>query len=56
MTIRAVLMVLLGWPLMLAVAVLLVAASVLLSLVFGVADRFIAAFGWPVRVPGDLFA
>jgi hypothetical protein len=53
-TIGTVLMVLIGWPAMLAVVLLVVAASVVLSLVFGTADRFIAAFGWPARVPGGM--
>jgi hypothetical protein len=53
-TIGTVLMVLLGWPAMLAVVLLVVAASVALGLVFGTADRIIAAFGWPARVPGGM--
>lgn len=54
MTVRAVFMMLIGWPLGIAVAVLFVAACVVIGTVLDLADRAVALFRWPDRVPGGL--
>jgi hypothetical protein len=52
MSIRVVLMMLLGWPAMLAVALLLVAASITVGILGAGVDRL--ACLWPDRVPGGV--
>jgi hypothetical protein len=37
-----------------AVALLMVAASVVVGIALGCADRLAGAFRWPLTVPGDL--